>query len=51
MDRELAALYGLSTAEIGGALRRAIQGFEAARYRDGNDEYDIIVRLAEPLSQ
>ena len=48
VDRELAALYGLSTAEIGGALRRAIQGFEAARYRDGNDEYDIIVRLAEP---
>ena len=48
VDRELAALYGLSTAEIGSALRAAIQGVEAAKYRAGNDEYDIIVRFAEP---
>ena len=47
VDRELAALYGLSTGEVGSALRGAVQGFEAARYRDGNDEYDIMVRLAE----
>lgn len=47
VNRELAALYGLSTGEVGSALRGAVQGFEAARYRDGNDEYDIIVRLAE----
>jgi len=46
VDRELASLYGLSTSEVGNAVRGAIQGVEAARYRTGNDEFDIIVRLA-----
>ena len=48
VDRERASLYGLSTAEVGSAIRGAIQGVEAAKYRTGNDEYDIVVRLAEP---
>lgn len=48
VDREKAALYGLSTAKVGTTVRTAIQGFEAAKYRDGKDEYDITVRLAEP---
>jgi multidrug efflux pump len=48
VDRELAALYDLNTAQIGNAIRAAINGVEAAKYRTGNDEYDIIVRLAEP---
>ncbi|MGH7475558.1 MAG: efflux RND transporter permease subunit [Longimicrobiales bacterium] len=48
VDRERAALYGLSTAEVGALVRTAIQGTEAAKYRTGNDEYDIVVRLAEP---
>ena len=48
VDRERASLYGLSTAEVGNAIRGAIQGVEAAKYRTGNDEYDIVVRLAEP---
>jgi len=39
LDREKAALYDLSTAEIGMAVRGAIQGIEAAKYRTGNDEY------------
>ena len=47
VDRERAALYDLSTAQVGMTIRTAIQGTEAAKYRDGNDEYDIIVRLAE----
>ena len=47
VDREKAALYGLSTFRVGQAIRGAIQGIEAAKYRTGNDEYDIIVRLAE----
>ncbi|MEX1258462.1 MAG: efflux RND transporter permease subunit [Gemmatimonadota bacterium] len=47
VDRELASLYGLSTIEVGNAVRGAIQGVEAAKYRTGNDEYDIVVRLAE----
>ena len=46
VDRELASLYGLSTMEVGNAVRGAIQGVEAAKYRTGNDEFDIVVRLA-----
>jgi len=48
VDREKAALYGLSTLDVGRTVRTAIQGTEAAKYRTGNDEYDIIVRLARP---
>jgi multidrug efflux pump subunit AcrB len=46
VDREKAALYNLNTSKVGLAVRGAINGIEAAKYRTGNDEYDIIVRLA-----
>jgi multidrug efflux pump subunit AcrB len=51
VDREKAALYELNTSKVGGAVRSAINGVEAAKYRTGNDEYDIIVRLSEPYRQ
>lgn len=51
VDREKAALYDLNTSKVGGAIRAAINGVEAAKFRTGNDEYDIIVRLAEPYRQ
>lgn len=51
VDREKAALYELNTSKVGGAIRSAINGVEAAKYRTGNDEYDIIVRLAEAYRQ
>jgi multidrug efflux pump subunit AcrB len=47
VDREKAALYGLSTAQVGSTIRSAIQGTEAAKFRQGDEEYDIVVRLAE----
>ena len=47
VDREKASLYGLSTNDVGFLVRGAINGLEAAKYRTGNDEYDIIVRLRE----
>ena len=47
VNRELAALYGLNTGDVGNTVRSAINGTEASKYRDGNDEYDIIVRLAK----
>ncbi len=47
VDRERASLYGLSTNDVGFVVRGAINGLEAAKYRTGNDEYDIIVRLRE----
>jgi multidrug efflux pump subunit AcrB len=51
VDREKAALYDLNTSKVGRAIRGAINGVEAAKYRTGNDEYDIVVRLAEPYRQ
>ena len=51
VDRERAAMYGLSTTKVAGMVRTAIQGTEATQYRTGNDEYDVIVRLAEPWRQ
>jgi multidrug efflux pump subunit AcrB len=47
VDREKAAVYGLSTQDIGNTVRQAINGVEASQYRDGKDEYDITVRLEE----
>ncbi len=46
VDREKAGLHGLTTFSVANAVRGAVQGIEAAKYRTGNDEYDIIVRLA-----
>ncbi|MFH5884229.1 efflux RND transporter permease subunit [Halalkalibaculum sp. DA3122] len=51
VDREKAAVYGLSTQMIGNTIRQAINGVEASQYRDGKDEYDITVRLAEQFRQ
>ncbi|MEE9167889.1 MAG: efflux RND transporter permease subunit [Candidatus Neomarinimicrobiota bacterium] len=48
VDREKAALYGLNTRDVGYTIRSAINGTEASTYRDSEDEYDIIVRLAKP---
>lgn len=47
VDREKAAVYGLSTRDIGNTVRQAVNGVEASQYRDGKDEYDITVRLDE----
>ncbi len=47
VDREKAAIFGLSTQEVGNTVRQAINGVEASQYRDGKDEYDITVRLEE----
>ncbi|MDH5590674.1 MAG: efflux RND transporter permease subunit, partial [Gemmatimonadota bacterium] len=46
VDREKAGLYDLNTSKVGRAIRGAINGIEAAKYRTGNDEFDIVVRLA-----
>jgi multidrug efflux pump len=51
VDREKAALVGLSTQRVGNTVRTAFMGAEAAKFRTGNDEYDIRVRLAEPYRQ
>jgi len=45
IDREQAARLGLTTAKIAGTVRTAIRGTEASQFRDGEDEWDITVRL------
>jgi multidrug efflux pump len=47
IDRERAAQFGLTTSAIGQTVRAAINGTEASQYRDGENEYDITVRLRE----
>lgn len=47
VDREKAALYELNTNTIGFTVRQAINGVEASKFRDGKDEYDIMVRLSD----
>jgi CzcA family heavy metal efflux pump len=48
IDKEKAALVGLSVNRIGYTIRTAIQGAKAGVYRVGNDEYDVMVRLPKP---
>ena len=45
IDRERANREGISTAQIGGEFRTAILGKEASKFKDGEDEIPIQVRL------
>lgn len=45
IDREKARMFGLSTAQIGTALRNALFGKEVSKFKDGEDEYPIQLRL------
>ncbi len=47
IDREKARLYELSTSEIAMALRYSLYGYEVGDYKEGEDEYDIFIRLDE----
>ncbi len=45
IDREKARRYGLSTGQIGDALRTALFGKEISDFKDGEDEYKIRMKL------
>jgi HAE1 family hydrophobic/amphiphilic exporter-1 len=47
IDRAKMAQLGLSVAEVGAALRIALAGDDESKFRDGNNEYDIRIRLDE----
>lgn len=47
VDREKAALLWMNTGQIANTVRAAINGAEASKYRVGEDEYKIRVRLRE----
>ncbi|TSA49250.1 MAG: efflux RND transporter permease subunit [Sphingobacteriales bacterium] len=45
IDRERANREGISTGQIGMALRTALYGKEVSKYKEANDEYPIMLRL------
>ena len=47
VDREAARRYGLSTFQIANALRTSVYGREVSKYKLGEDEYPIFIRLKE----
>ena len=47
IDRQKAALFGLSTDLIGFALKSAYNGLEVSSYREGDKDYDITIQLAK----
>lgn len=48
-DRSKLAFYGISSATASIFVRNRINGLEASKYREDGDEYDIVVRNAEPF--
>ena len=45
VDRERAAEFGFSVAEVGRAIRDAVDGAVPTRFTSGSQEYDVRVRL------
>ncbi len=46
VDRVESMLAGLSTQDIAATIQTAVRGTDASEFRIGEDEYDIVVRLA-----
>jgi CzcA family heavy metal efflux pump len=49
IDKVRAALNNLNVAEIANFVRTAFNGWKVGVYREGEDEYDIIVRLPDSM--
>ncbi|HHB78540.1 MAG TPA: efflux RND transporter permease subunit, partial [Saprospiraceae bacterium] len=47
IDREAARRYEISTGQIASEIRTAVFGDEASKFKQGEDEYPIEIRLAE----
>ncbi len=47
VDREKAGRLGIRTAQIGMALRTSVYGKEIDRFKQGDDDYPINIRLAD----
>lgn len=47
VDRTRARRFGLSTAQIGGTIRTALFGQEVSKFKDGEDEFPIMLRLQD----
>ena len=47
VDRIKARALGLSSAQIGDAMRTALFGKEVSRFKDGEDDYPINLRMSD----
>ncbi len=47
IDREAARRYGVSTFAIADAIRTSVFGKEVSKFKEGEDEYPIFIRLDE----
>lgn len=47
IDREAARRYELSTYAIASALRTSVFGKEVSKYKEGEDEYPIVIKLED----
>jgi len=47
VDRKAAGRYEVSTRDIALAIRTALYGQEVSKFKDGEDEYPIMIRLAD----
>lgn len=47
LDRERMNREGISTFTVGGEIRNAVYGWEVSKFKEGNDDYPIIVRYDE----
>ncbi|NTV04212.1 efflux RND transporter permease subunit, partial [bacterium] len=50
-DVDKAGRFGLRTVDVAGTVRTALLGAETAKFRTGEDEYDIRVRVQQPFRQ
>ncbi len=48
IDRQKTALFGLTTSAIGFALKTAYNGLDVSTFYEGDEDYDIVVKLNEP---
>ena len=48
-DRDRLSYYGMNSATASQAVRNRIDGLVASKYREDGDEYNIVVRYAEPF--
>ena len=47
VDRQKARRLNVSTAQIGTTIRTALFGKEVSKYKDGEDDYDIVIRMED----
>ncbi len=47
IDRTAARRYELSTAQIASSIRTSVFGKEVSKFKDGDDDYPIVIRLGD----